>query len=493
MDFPQPKFPARIGGLSWNDDGDDSDSDDSPESEAGSMGSGVGLLGGSSEIPRSESSAWKPGRGGSVGGGGGHIPGSGSLGGGHIPGSGSLGGVAGDIAGVGFSGGLSGVISGGISGGSGGGGGGGGGERRVKFDTPAPTEAPAPAPAPPSKPRHSRALSSEAPDLMTAKPNVRRARTTASAIFTRPNHPSVSGSDSIPQDASGQFRRQRHDSIGGGTPGAGGLRQMLTPGSAAAAAARQRRMSVQFASGFSKPTGLQLPGSVSQGGPMTPTAAGPTQATKKVQKSMMMCMDPTCNACPPEMHALRNKKLMAQVIDEFPEPMARPTRRGGGGGRGGGGDDDDSDYSFDDDDDDDDDEYGYDYDAEQGQRTIVRFCGVTCFTYTSKPKRKKRKSRWTKAWEDLQDLFQPISMLWQPWGIMNPHSKFMAQWNKMFMVACILGFTIDPWFLFTLQALHQVPPEPAMLCLTLDWTAAIAFSVLRSIVDICYVIQIVIQ
>ncbi|CAI5997992.1 unnamed protein product [Closterium sp. NIES-64] len=308
----------------------------------------------------------------------------------------------------------------------------------------------------------------------------------------------ITGSDSIPQDP---FRRQRHDSIGGGIPGAGGMRQMLTPGSAAAAAARQRRMSVQFASGFSKPTGLQLPGTVGgQGGPMTPTAGGnPTTATKKVQKSMMMCMDPTCNACPPEMHALRNKKLMAQVIDEFPEPMARPTRRGGrGGGRGGGGggddDDDDSDYDFDDDDDDDDDDYGYDYDAEQGQRTIVRFCGITCFTYTSKPpKRKKRKSRWTKAWQDVQDFFQPISMLWQPWGILNPHSKFMARWNKVFMVACILGFTIDPWFLFTLQALYQVAPQPAMLCLTLDWTAAITFTVLRSFVDLCYVIQIVVQ
>ncbi|CAI5524684.1 unnamed protein product [Closterium sp. Naga37s-1] len=487
MDFPQPKFPARIGGLSWNDDGDDSDS----ESESGSMGSGVGLLGGSGEIPRSESSAWKAGRGGSVGGGGER--------------SGSLLGGAGDIAGIGFSGGLSGVISGGISGASSGSGGG-GGERRVKFDTP---DAPASvsttggAPAPP-KPRHSRALSSEAPDLLAPKPNARRARTTASAIFTRPNQPSVSGSDSIPQDASadrfaspGGFRRQRQDSIGGGIPGAGGMRQMLTPGSAAAAAARQRRMSVQFASGFSKPTGLQLPGSVGQGGPMTPTAGGnPTTATKKVQKSMMMCMDPTCNACPPEMHALRNKKLMAQVIDEFPEPMARPTRRGGrGGGRGGGGDDDDdSDYDFDDDDDDDDDEYGYDYDAEQGQRTIVRFCGVTCFTYTSKPpKRKKRKSRWTKAWQDVQDFFQPVSMLWQPWGILNPHSKFMARWNKVFMVASILGFTIDPWFLFTLQALNQVAPQPAMLCLTLDWTAAITFTVLRSFVDLCYVIQIVVQ
>ncbi|CAI7881493.1 unnamed protein product [Closterium sp. NIES-54] len=407
---------------------------------------------------------------------------------------------------IGFSGGLSGVISGGISGASSSSGGG-GGERKVKFDTP---DAPASvsttggAPAPP-KPRHSRALSSEAPDLLAPKPNARRARTTASAIFTRPNQPSVSGSDSIPQDASadrfaspGGFRRQRHDSIGGGIPGAGGMRQMLTPGSAAAAAARQRRMSVQFASGFSKPTGLQLPGSVGQGGPMTPTAGGntTTTATKKVQKSMMMCMDPTCNACPPEMHALRNKKLMAQVIDEFPEPMARPTRRGGrGGGRGGGGDDDDdSDYDFDDDDDDDDDDYGYDYDAEQGQRTIVRFCGITCFTYTSKPpKRKKRKSRWTKAWEDLQDFFQPVSMLWQPWGILNPHSKFMARWNKVFMVASILGFTIDPWFLFTLQALNQVAPQPAMLCLTLDWTAAITFTVLRSFVDLCYVIQIVVQ
>ncbi|CAI5486725.1 unnamed protein product, partial [Closterium sp. Naga37s-1] len=420
MDFPQPKFPARIGGLSWNDDGDDSDSD-SPESESGSMGSGVGLLGGSGEIPRSESSAWKASRGGGSTGGGGER-------------SGSLFGGAGDIAGIGFSGGLSGVISGGISGASSvSGGGGGGGERKVKFDTPdapASVSATGGAPAPP-KPRHSRALSSEAPDLLAPKPNARRARTTASAIFTRPNQPSASGSDSIPQDP---FRRQRHDSIGGGIPGAGGMRQMLTPGSAAAAAARQRRMSVQFASGFSKPTGLQLPGSVGgQGGPMTPTAAETQEAQVTVDQSLA------------GRAGLLSAHQHAVAATGHPEPSS------------------------------------------------PALSPSPCSHPTQPPKRKKRKSRWTKAWQDVQDFFQPISMLWQPWGILNPHSKFMARWNKVFMVACILGFTIDPWFLFTLQALNQVAPQPAMLCLTLDWTAAITFTVLRSFVDLCYVIQIVVQ
>ncbi|CAI5503420.1 unnamed protein product [Closterium sp. Naga37s-1] len=450
----QPKFPARIGGLSWNDDGDDSDSD-SPESESGSMGSGVGLLGASGEIPRSESSAWKASRGGgSVGGGGDR--------------SGSLFGGAGDIAGIGFSGGLSGVISGGISGASGGGGG--GGERKVKFDTPdapPPSITPAATVPPPSKPRHSRALSSEAPDLLAPKPNARRARTTASAIFTRPNQPSASGSDSIPQDP---FRRQRHDSIGGGIPGAGGTRHMLTPGSAAAAAARQRRMSVQFASGFSKPTGLQLPGSVGgQGGPMTPTAAAEAQEAqvtvdqslppkRKKRKSrwtkawedvqdffqpISMLWQPWGILNPPPPLSLPHPCHLTLPIP--PHPAAE---------------------------------------AQEAQVTVDQ---------SLPPKRKKRKSRWTKAWEDVQDFFQPVSMLWQPWGILNPHSKFMARWNKVFMVASILGFIIDPWFLFTLQALNQVAPQPAMLCLTLDWTAAIAFTVLRSFVDLCYVLQIVVQ
>ncbi|CAI6008604.1 unnamed protein product, partial [Closterium sp. NIES-65] len=329
----------------------------------------------------------------------------------------------------------------------------------------------------------------------------------------------ITGSDSIPQDP---FRRQRHDSIGGGIPGAGGMRQMLTPGSAAAAAARQRRMSVQFASGFSKPTGLQLPGTVGgQGGPMTPTAGGnPTTATKKVQKSMMMSETQEAQVTVDQSLAGRAGLLSAHqhavAATGHPEPSS------------------------------------------------PALSPSPCSLPTQPPKRKKRKSRWTKAWQDVQDFFQPISMLWQPWGILNPHSKFMARWNKVFMVACILGFTIDPWFLFTLQALYQVAPQPhipsftvyvesaqailphpvspprqamlcltldwtaaitftsfwvdstqamsnplsrltdhslppptvtrqAMLCLTLDWTAAITFTVLRSFVDLCYVIQIVVQ
>ncbi|CAI7789948.1 unnamed protein product [Closterium sp. NIES-54] len=139
---------------------------------------------------------------------------------------------------------------------------------------------------------------------------------------------------------------------------------------------------------FPPPSAIPQSGSWGGTAPNTPSIP----KSNIVQKSMIMCMDPTCNKCPPEMHALRNRKLMSAAIDEFPQPLASRDGRGGGkrgsdgadgggdGGRGGGGMDD-FEYDFDEFDFEDDE----DYDEETGgKRTIIRCCGLPCFVFTSR-------------------------------------------------------------------------------------------------------------
>ncbi|CAI7870723.1 unnamed protein product, partial [Closterium sp. NIES-54] len=72
-----------------------------------------------------------------------------------------------------------------------------------------------------------------------------------------------------------------------------------------------------------------------------------------------------------------------------------------------------------------------------------------------------------------------------------PPPRFVAQWNKWFMVTCIFGFCIDPWFLFTLLTMYS--PSKVTLCLDINYPAAITLTVMRSIVDLMYLINIFIQ
>ena len=154
---------------------------------------------------------------------------------------------------------------------------------------------------------------------------------------------------------------------------------------------------------------------------LTGTAGHSRRPSNMMKKSMMMCMDPTCNTCPPEMHALRNRKLMAQMEEsEHEERLARAAGGGGGGGGGGGAaggagmrrrtgfkspegvggvaapesSSKDSGaweemelppaiHSFDFEDEEESEEGEYDEEAGPRKRTIIRFFGFTCFVFTS--------------------------------------------------------------------------------------------------------------
>lgn len=37
-------------------------------------------------------------------------------------------------------------------------------------------------------------------------------------------------------------------------------------------------------------------------------------------------------------------------------------------------------------------------------------------------------------------------------GVMNPHTKAIRQWNKFFVIACLVAIFLDPLFFFVLYA-----------------------------------------
>ncbi|CAI6002326.1 unnamed protein product [Closterium sp. NIES-64] len=454
----------------------------------------------------------------------------------------------------------------------------------------------------PRDPEHDRRnLSMEMPE----PPPRRRTRPVSSAIYPRP-HPVVSPGDGaahrgMGSDLSGDARlwspsqhlqrgRMPEAAFPSYRPGDSGiLRGGRRPGGP---------MSGQFPGpGMGKSGMIGQSGLIGQSGMFPPPSAIPqsgswggtapnTPSIPKsniVQKSMIMCMDPTCNKCPPEMHALRNRKLMAAAIDEFPQPLASKDGRGGGrrgsdgagdgggdgGGRGGGGLDD-FEYDFDEFDFEDDEEYD---EETGGKRTIIRCCGLPCFVFTSRPAVARQAPvayAGGKRRSPMLGFFRFVEGLVQPVGILNPHSRFVtqleqvvhfdvhlwllyrpmvppvlslplsvppcfprpplptaplprfvaqwnkwsmvacifgccinpwfplscpvlfvAQWNKWFMVTCIFGFCIDPWFLFTLLTMFS--PSKVTLCLDINYPAAITLTVMRSIVDLMYLINIFIQ
>ena len=95
---------------------------------------------------------------------------------------------------------------------------------------------------------------------------------------------------------------------------------------------------------------------------------------------------------------------------------------------------------------------------------------------------------------------------------MNPHSKFVQSWTKFFALSCLLAIFIDPLFFF-LIFVKQVcffPPYFAShvlvflrlqqslalqndKCIMIDWPMAKAFVAVRSVTDILFSVNILLQ
>lgn len=86
--------------------------------------------------------------------------------------------------------------------------------------------------------------------------------------------------------------------------------------------------------------------------------------------------------------------------------------------------------------------------------------------------------RWVKKW---------ISGLNSYFPIMNPHTKVVQQWNKFFVISCLIAIFIDPLFFFLLSV------QKNNKCIVFNWSLATAIAVVRSLTDFIYLLHIILQ
>ncbi|GBG71430.1 hypothetical protein CBR_g8849 [Chara braunii] len=73
------------------------------------------------------------------------------------------------------------------------------------------------------------------------------------------------------------------------------------------------------------------------------------------------------------------------------------------------------------------------------------------------------------------------------WSILNPHSRFVRNWNKFFVVTCLTGVFIDPLIFFIFGV------DGEMGCMYIRWRYALILTILRCITDLVHVFHIVFQ
>ncbi|BBH04228.1 cyclic nucleotide-binding transporter 1 [Prunus dulcis] len=72
-------------------------------------------------------------------------------------------------------------------------------------------------------------------------------------------------------------------------------------------------------------------------------------------------------------------------------------------------------------------------------------------------------------------------------GVMNPHAKVVQQWNKLFVISCLVAIFVDPLFFFVLSV------QKDNKCIVLDWPMTTTLVVFRSMTDFIYLMHILLQ
>lgn len=72
-------------------------------------------------------------------------------------------------------------------------------------------------------------------------------------------------------------------------------------------------------------------------------------------------------------------------------------------------------------------------------------------------------------------------------GVMNPHTKRVQQWNKFFLISCLLAVFVDPLFFFILSVNRESH------CIYFNITFAKVITVLRSATDLVYFFHMLLQ
>lgn len=71
--------------------------------------------------------------------------------------------------------------------------------------------------------------------------------------------------------------------------------------------------------------------------------------------------------------------------------------------------------------------------------------------------------------------------------VLDPQGRFLQQWNKIFVLVCVIAVSLDPLFFY----IPVIDYENK--CLDLDITLKITACVLRSITDLFYIFHIILQ
>ncbi|CAK8532268.1 unnamed protein product [Lathyrus sativus] len=72
-------------------------------------------------------------------------------------------------------------------------------------------------------------------------------------------------------------------------------------------------------------------------------------------------------------------------------------------------------------------------------------------------------------------------------GVMNPHTKVVQQWNKFLAIFCLIAIFVDPLFFFTIYV------DKNKISIDIDWKMAKILVLLRSITDVVYFLNILLQ
>lgn len=70
--------------------------------------------------------------------------------------------------------------------------------------------------------------------------------------------------------------------------------------------------------------------------------------------------------------------------------------------------------------------------------------------------------------------------------ILDPRGQTIRRWNKIFLVACLVSLFVDPLFFY-------LPEVRGDVCINIGITLEVALTIIRSIADVFYAIQIFVK
>ncbi|CAI7915431.1 unnamed protein product [Closterium sp. NIES-53] len=177
---------------------------------------------------------------------------------------------------------------------------------------------------------------------------------------------------------------------------------------------------------------------------------GGVRQRKMVRQSVIMCMDPMCNRCPPEMH-LHMRKMMAAAAPGASAAVTTVAK-----------DYSAMDWMLDDDGDE-------DGDGEEELLVTLRCCGLR-FTY--------RRRRFL--------LRRFLAELWPP-PLLHPHSYYVKLWVKLQFGMMLAAFLLDPFFLLVLSVSQE------NMCVYTRWTFAYCLVGIRTFLDFLTLLNILVH